>query len=172
MGGHLVPGFHHWLHGLVATQNLWLMQFLLVTLVLLWPGARFFRKGVPALLRASPDMNSLVSLGAGAAWAYSVLVTFAPGLVPEDSRAVYYEAAAVIVTLILFGRSLEARARGRAGAAIARLVALPPCACRPNPRRWQLPPFWSVTGCNCARVSGLRWMVWCLKVPPPLMNPC
>lgn len=126
MGGHLVPGFHHWLHGFVATQSLWLMQFVLVTLVLVWPGARFFRKGLPALWRGAPDMNSLVALGAGAAWAYSVLVTFAPALIPAESRAVYYEAAAVIVTLILFGRSLEARARGRAGAAIARLVALQP----------------------------------------------
>lgn len=140
MGGHLVPGFHHWLHGLVATQSLWLMQFLLVTLVLLWPGARFFRKGVPALLRASPDMNSLVALGAGAAWAYSVLVTFAPDLIPAQSRAVYFEAAAVIVTLILFGRSLEARARGRAGAAIARLVALQPrTALRLSPQPEEVP---------------------------------
>ncbi len=126
MGGHLVPGFHHWLHGLIATQSLWLAEFLLVTLVLIWPGARFFRKGIPALFRAAPDMNSLVALGAGAAWGWSALVTFAPGLIPSASRAVYFEAAAVIVTLILFGRSLEARARGRAGAAIARLVALQP----------------------------------------------
>jgi Cu+-exporting ATPase len=140
MGGHLVPGFHHLLHGLVATQSLWLMQFLLVTLVLLWPGARFFRKGVPALLRASPDMNSLVALGAGAAWAYSVLVTFAPDLIPAQSRAVYFEAAAVIVTLILFGRSLEARARGRAGAAIQRLVALQPrTALRLSPQPEEVP---------------------------------
>lgn len=126
MGGHLVPGFHYFLHGLIAPQSLWLAEFVLVTLVLLWPGARFFRKGIPALLRASPDMNSLVALGAGAAWAYSALVLFAPGLVPPASRAVYFEAAAVIVTLILLGRSLESRARGRAGAAIARLVALQP----------------------------------------------
>ena len=126
MGGHLLPGFHHWLHGLIALQTLWAAEFLLVTLVLVWPGARFFRKGIPALLKAAPDMNSLVALGAGAAWAYSTLVTFAPMLIPAGSRAVYYEAAAVIVTLILFGRALEARARGRAGAAISRLVALQP----------------------------------------------
>ena len=126
MGGHLVPGFHHWLHGLIPMQTLWLVEFALVTLVLVWPGARFFRKGLSALMRAAPDMNSLVALGAGAAWAYSTLVTFAPALIPAASRAVYFEAAAVIVTLILLGRSLEARARGRAGAAIARLVALQP----------------------------------------------
>ena len=130
MGGHLVPAFHHWLHGKIDMQALWIAEFFLVTLVLIWPGARFFRKGIPGLLRGSPDMNSLVAMGAGAAWGWSALVTFAPGLIPPASRAVYFEAAAVIVTLILIGRSLEARARGRAGAAIARLVALQPKTAR------------------------------------------
>ena len=126
MGGHLVPAFHHWLHMTFGTQNLWLAQFLLATLVLVVPGRRFFLKGIPALLHGGPDMNSLVAVGTGAAWAYSTLVTFAPGLIPEASRAVYFEAAAVIIVLILLGRTLEARARGRAGAAIARLVKLQP----------------------------------------------
>jgi P-type Cu+ transporter len=126
MGGHLIPAFHHWLMGLIPMQTLWLAQFLLVTLVLLGPGRRFFAKGLPALARAAPDMNSLVALGTGAAWAYSTTVTFAPALVPETARAVYFEAAAVIIVLILLGRTLEARARGRAGAAIARLVRLQP----------------------------------------------
>ncbi|MCZ8088724.1 MAG: heavy metal translocating P-type ATPase, partial [Rhodobacteraceae bacterium] len=126
MGGHLLPAFHHWLMGVVPMQALWVAQFLLVTLVLLGPGRRFFAKGVPALLRGSPDMNALVAMGTGAAWAYSTVVTFAPALVPAPSRAVYFEAAAVIVVLILLGRFLEARARGRAGAAIARLVGMQP----------------------------------------------
>jgi Cu+-exporting ATPase len=126
MGGHLFPAFHHWLMGLIPMQTLWLAQFLLVTLVLLGPGRRFFAKGLPALARGAPDMNSLVAVGTGAAWAYSTVVTFAPALVPENARAVYFEAAAVIIVLILLGRMLEARARGRAGAAIARLVRLQP----------------------------------------------
>ncbi len=130
MGGHLIPGFHHWLHGLIGLQTLWLIEFVLVTLVLLGPGRRFFLKGVPALLRASPDMNSLVAVGTGAAWLYSTLVTFWPALIPAASRAVYFEAAAVIVVLILLGRALETRARGRAGAAIARLVQLAPRTAR------------------------------------------
>lgn len=130
MGGHLVPAFHHWLMGLVGMQTLWITQFVLVTLVLLGPGRRFAVKGWPALLRGAPDMNSLVAVGTGAAWAYSTLVTFAPGLFPDAARAVYFEAAAVIVVLILLGRTLEARARGRAGAAIARLVGLQPKVAR------------------------------------------
>ena len=130
MGGHLYPPFHHWLMGLIGVMPLWLAQFVLVTAVLIGPGRRFFAKGIPALLRGSPDMNALVAVGTGAAWAYSTVVVFAPALIPEASRAVYFEAAAVIVVLILLGRTLEARARGRAGAAIARLVTLQPKVAR------------------------------------------
>ena len=126
MGGHLIPAFHHWLHGAIGMGPLWMMQFLLVTLVMAFPGRRFLQKGIPALLRGGPDMNSLVAVGTLAAWGWSSVVLFAPGLVPEASRAVYFEAAAVIVTLILLGRALEARARGQAGAAIARLVGMQP----------------------------------------------
>jgi Cu+-exporting ATPase len=130
MGGHLFPAFHMWLHMKVGLPLLWQVEFVLATLVLALPGRRFFVKGLPALARLSPDMNSLVAVGTLAAWAYSTVVTFAPGWVPEASRAVYFEAAAVIVALILLGRSLEARARGRAGAAIARLVGLQPKTAR------------------------------------------
>ena len=71
-------------------------------------------------------MNSLVALGTTAAYGFSVVATFAPGLLPPGTAAVYYEAAAVIVVLILLGRTLEARAKGRTGAAIRRLVGLAP----------------------------------------------
>ncbi len=130
MGGHAVPAFHHWLHDLVGMQTLWLAQFLLTTLVLIGPGRRFYTVGLPALIRGAPDMNSLVAIGTLAAWAYSTLATFAPSLLPDTARAVYFEAAAVIVTLILLGRWLEARAKGRTGAAIARLVGLQPRTAR------------------------------------------
>ena len=126
MGAHLFPAFHHWLMGVISTPNLWLVQFGLTTLVLALPGRRFFSRGLVALAHGGPDMNSLVAVGTGAAWAYSTLVTFAPHLLPASARAVYFEAAAVIVVLILLGRTLEARAKGRAGAAIARLVKLQP----------------------------------------------
>ncbi len=130
MGGHVVPAFHHWLHHQFGMQTIWIVQFVLTTLVLFGPGRRFFTSGVPALFRAAPDMNSLVAIGTFAAWAYSSVATFAPIILPETARAVYFEAAAVIVTLILLGRWLELRAKGRTGAAIARLVGLQPRTAR------------------------------------------
>jgi len=126
MGGHLVPPFHHWLVQTIGQTPLWLGQFLLATAVLIGPGRGFYTAGLPALMRAAPDMNSLVAIGTLAAWGYSTVALFAPALLPESAQAVYFEAAAVIVTLILLGRWLEARARGRTGAAIARLVGLQP----------------------------------------------
>ncbi|HMM08132.1 MAG TPA: heavy metal translocating P-type ATPase, partial [Paracoccus solventivorans] len=130
MGGHAYPPFHHWLMSAVGTQPLWILQFLLTLAVLAGPGRIFFTIGIPALLRGAPEMNSLVAMGAGAAFVYSTVATFAPGVLPPDGVHVYYEAAAVIVTLILLGRWLEARARGRAGQAIRRLVELAPATAR------------------------------------------
>jgi len=124
MGGHLIPAFHHWVHMTIGMWESWFVQFVLTSLVLFGPGLMFFRHGIPALLRGAPDMNSLVAVGTFAAWGFSVVSTFAPGLLPPGAAAVYFEAAAVIVTLILLGRWLEARARGRTGAAIARLVGM------------------------------------------------
>lgn len=126
MGGHLIPAFHHWQMQSFGTFPLRLVQFILTTAVLFGPGRVFFRLGVPALFKGAPEMNSLVVLGAGAAWIWSTVVTFAPQIIPETGRFVYFEAAAVIVTLILLGRWLEGRARGQAGAAIRGLMALRP----------------------------------------------
>jgi len=123
MGSHLVPSFHHWVMMTLGAWN-WRLQFVLTTIVLFGPGLRFFSKGVPALIKGAPDMNALVALGSGAAWTYSLVATFLPGLLPEGTANVYYEAAAVIVTLILTGRFLEARAKGRTGEAIKKLVGL------------------------------------------------
>jgi Cu+-exporting ATPase len=126
MGSHLVPAFHDWVAATLGHRESWYLQFALTTLVLFGPGLRFYRKGVPALLRLAPDMNSLVALGTLAAYGYSLLATFLPSLLPPGTVNVYYEAAAVIVTLILLGRMLEARARGRTSAAIKHLVTLAP----------------------------------------------
>ncbi len=124
MGSHLIPAMHMFVMDHVGMQNSWLLQFVLSTLVLFGPGLRFFRKGVPALLRLRPDMNSLVVIGALAAWGFSTVATFAPQALPAGTVNVYFEAAAVIVTLILIGRLLEARAKGRTSAAISRLAGL------------------------------------------------
>lgn len=124
MGAHLIPAFHRWLIDTFALQNIWYFQFLLTSLVLLIPGRQFYTKGFPALLRLAPDMNSLVAVGTSAAYLYSVVATFAPVLLPPGTVNVYYEAAAVIVALILLGRFLEARAKSRTSDAIQRLVRL------------------------------------------------
>ncbi|WP_369908015.1 heavy metal translocating P-type ATPase [Tropicimonas sp. IMCC34043] len=124
MGGHVIPGFHALIDGTIGRQASWVIQFVLTTLVLAGPGRRFYLKGYPALFRGAPDMNSLVAIGTSAAYGYSVIATFLPGLLPAETRAVYFEAAAVIVVLILLGRWLEARAKGRTGQAIRKLVGL------------------------------------------------
>ena len=126
MGAHLIPGMHHWIATTIGTQRNWLLQAVLCTAVLAGPGRIFFVKGLPALWRLAPEMNSLVALGAGSAWLYSMVATFSPSWLPEGTRNVYFEAAAVIVTLILLGRMLEARAKGRTGAAISQLLKLQP----------------------------------------------
>ena len=124
MGGHFIPGIHMLIEGTIGRQASWLIQFALTTAVLVGPGRQFYLKGIPALLKGAPDMNSLVAVGTGAAYLYSLVATFLPGLLPASVRAVYYEAAAVIVVLILIGRWLEARAKGRTGAAIQALLGL------------------------------------------------
>ncbi|MFN6978092.1 MAG: heavy metal translocating P-type ATPase, partial [Gemmobacter sp.] len=126
MGGHLIPAFHHWVMTSIGMAASWWMQAVLATLVLAGPGRAFFVRGIAALRHGAPDMNSLVALGTGAAWGWSMAVLLVPRAIPEPSRAVYFEAAVVIVTLILVGRWMEARARGQAGAAIRRLAALAP----------------------------------------------
>ncbi len=130
MGGHAVPGLADALDRAIGREALWIVQFLLVSLVLAWPGRRFLVRGLPALARGAPDMDSLVALGTLAAWGYSTVATFAPDRLPAGSVAVYFEAAGVIVTLILLGRWMEARARGRTGAAIRSLLDLRPRTAR------------------------------------------
>ncbi len=124
MGSHLIPSMHHWVMENIGEGPSWYLQFVLTSLVLLIPGRRFYTKGFPALLRMAPDMNSLVAVGTLAAYAYSVVATFLPRLLPAGTVNVYYEAAAVIVALILLGRFLEAQAKGRTSQAIQRLVGL------------------------------------------------
>ncbi|MEH6584554.1 MAG: heavy metal translocating P-type ATPase [Halioglobus sp.] len=124
MGSHMVPAIHDWIMNTLGMGVSWVIQFVLTTIVLAWPGRQFYLKGFPALFKGAPDMNSLVALGSSAAWGFSAVALFAPTLLPDGTRVVYFEAAAMIVTLILLGRFLEARAKGRTGQAIRKLVGL------------------------------------------------
>nr|WP_192871364.1 heavy metal translocating P-type ATPase [Advenella sp. S44] len=124
MGAHVFPAFHQFIAQTIGTQSSWYIQFILTSAVLAGPGRRFFVKGMPALLRLAPDMNSLVAVGTSAAYLYSVVATFVPAWLPEGTVNVYFEAAAVIVALVLLGRYLEARAKGNTSEAIRRLAGL------------------------------------------------
>ena len=126
MGSHMVPAWHHLIMRTIGMEASWTLQFVLTTLVLVGPGRDMLVRGARALMRRAPDMNSLVALGAGAAWSYSTVALLLPGLLPETARGVYFEAAAVIVTLILMGRWFELRAKGRTGAALRALIGLQP----------------------------------------------
>jgi len=130
MGGHVWPAFDVWLMGFMGRQELYIVLFVLASVVQFGPGLRFYRQGWPALIRGGPDMNTLVMLGTSAAYGYSVVATYFPWILPEGTVHVYYEASAVIITLILLGRYLEASAKGRTGEAISKLVGLQPRSAR------------------------------------------
>ena len=112
MGGHLFPALHHLVHQTIGQETSWLLQFALTTLVLLWPGREFFQRGVPAILRGAPEMNSLVVLGTSAAWGFSTVALFFPSLLPEGTRAVYFEAAAVIRHVDFAGALAGSQSKG------------------------------------------------------------
>ena len=130
MGPMLWMPLGHWLDARLGWRGQGLLQMLLAAPVLFWAGRRFLRHGWAELRSLSPGMSSLVMLGGGAAFGYSTLVLLAPGSFPPGTAHFYFEATAVIVTLILLGKWLEGRAKGRASAAIRRLVALRPLTAR------------------------------------------
>ena len=133
MGGH-IPGLG--LHHLVSpTASTWI-QFLLATPVVLWAGWPFFVRAWQSVVNRSLNMFSLIALGTGAAYAYSMVATLAPGAFPAGFRGmdgvvpVYFEAAAVITVLVLLGQVLELRAREATGGAIRALLNLAPKTAR------------------------------------------
>lgn len=130
MGGHLVPALHHLRAAWIDDRTFGLIQLALATLLLAGPGRSFFVGGFKAARHASPDMNTLVSLGSGAAYLFSLLSLVGPAWLPEEARHLYFEPAMVIVTLVLLGRFIEGRARRRATDSIERLAALRPARCR------------------------------------------
>jgi Cu+-exporting ATPase len=127
---HMLGGGHHSLLPRWFTSP-W-TQLLLTTPVLFWCGADFFKGAISAFRQHSADMNTLVAAGTGIAWLTSLFTTLFPQvLIAEGLPAdVYYESAAVILTLVLLGRLLEARARGQTSAAIRRLLQLQPPTAR------------------------------------------
>ena len=119
---------------LLGDAKPWL-ELVLATPVVQWAGWPFFVRGVQSVRNRSPNMWTLIGLGVGAAWAYSVTATLLPGVFPPSFRvdgrvAVYFEAAAVIVSLTLLGQVLELRARSETGAAIRALLGLAPKTAR------------------------------------------
>ncbi|WP_293676623.1 heavy metal translocating P-type ATPase [uncultured Phenylobacterium sp.] len=131
MGGHLVD-LHHYLS---AERSAWL-QFALATPVVLWAGWPFLERGVASLRTRNLNMFTLIAMGVGVAWAYSVVAVLAPGLFPPRFRTsagnvpVYFEAAAVITVLALLGQVLELRAREQTSGAIRALMDLAPKTAR------------------------------------------
>jgi Cu+-exporting ATPase len=123
----LFPPLEAWLmttfgHGVMSGLN-WVM-LALATPIQFGPGLRFYRQGWQSLCSGSPDMNSLVMLGTSAAYFYSLGVVLFPGLFPPQARHAYFEAAGVVITLILLGKYLEALAKGRTSEAMRRLLSL------------------------------------------------
>jgi Cu+-exporting ATPase len=106
------------------------VQLVLIAPVFVWTGWPIHKTGWLALSHRTADMNSLITLGTIAAFGYSLVVTFAPTLVPENAREVYYEAVGVIITLILLGRLLETKAKAGTGEAIRTLIGLQPRTAR------------------------------------------
>ena len=131
MGGH-VFGIDRFIP---PTLNPW-VQMALATPVVLWAGWPFFARGVASVRNRSLNMFSLIALGTGAAWGYSMVAAIAPGLFPAELRSVhgtvpvYFEAAAVIITLVLLGQVLELQAREATGGAIRALLDLAPKTAR------------------------------------------
>lgn len=131
MGGHLTT-----LHMTIAAQFSNWLQLLLATPVVLWAGWPFFERAWQSLIKRNLNMFTLIAMGTGVAWVYSVVATAKPGLFPQNFRsadgsvAVYFEAAAVITVLVLLGQVLELRAREQTGGAIRALLDLAPTSAR------------------------------------------
>jgi len=132
MGGHIFPALHHLVPMRVST---WI-QLVFATPVVLWAGWPFFERGLASLKSRNLNMFTLIAMGTGVAWAYSVVAALAPGIFPPAFRgadggvAIYFEAAAVITVLVLLGQVLELRARERTSGAIKALLNLSPKTAR------------------------------------------
>jgi len=131
MGSHLFD-----FHAFISPQNLNWLQLALATPVVLWAGWPFFQRGAASIVNRSLNMFTLIAMGIGVAWLYSIVATIAPGIFPSDMQGmggavpVYFEAAAVITALALLGQVLELRAREQTSGAIKALLGLAPKTAR------------------------------------------
>jgi Cu+-exporting ATPase len=168
--GHIVPG------GLMN----W-VELALATPVVLWGGWVFFQRGWLSLVHRRLNMFTLIALGTGTAFLYSLMATIAPGIFPPSFRGhggavpVYFEAAAIITTLVLLGQVLELRARSQTSSAIRALLELAPKTARmvgPGGSEQDVPLDRIHPGDHLRVRPGekSRWMAWCSKEPVPLMN--
>jgi len=131
MGGHIFPALDH----IVSQRTSAAIQLVLATPAVLWGGWPFFQRGWLSLKTLHLNMFTLIAMGTGVAWTYSMVATLAPGIYPASFReggnvAVYFEAAAVITVLVLLGQVLELRARERTSGAIKALLNLAPKTAR------------------------------------------
>ncbi|MGE5124451.1 MAG: heavy metal translocating P-type ATPase [Acidobacteriaceae bacterium] len=117
--GEFIPGLKS-----IPTGVNWIVLFVLTTPVLFWAGSRYFVGAWSATRHRTADMNTLIALGTGAAYLYSVVATFFPSALPEGLRSIYYDTTSIIIALILMGQVLEARAKGQTNEAIRKLMGL------------------------------------------------
>jgi Cu+-exporting ATPase len=128
----MLPAMHGWLSG----PALALVEFALATPVVLWGGWPFFVRMCQSIVNRYPNMFTLIGIGTGTAYLYSVVAAFVPSVFPASFQSehggveLYFESAAVIVTLVLLGQVMELRARSRTGAAIRALLGLAPKTAR------------------------------------------
>ena len=123
-----IPGLQDLSPGVM--RSLWTLSGFLTIPIMVYVGGRFFTGGWSAFRRHDANMDTLVALGTGAAWLYSTVAVAFPGLFPEGTAHPFYEATAVVITLVVLGQALEARARGRTSQAVRRLMDLRPLVAR------------------------------------------
>ena len=157
------------------------VQLLLAAPVVLWGGWPFFERGWQSVVSRNLNMFTLIALGTGTAFAFSVVATLAPGFFPDSFRghhgevAVYFEPAAVIVTLVLLGQVLELRARRQTGSAIRALLGLAPKTARrigEDGREEDVALDLVVPATGSGFVPARRFpsMAWLSRAPVPLMS--
>jgi Cu+-exporting ATPase len=129
-GPQLVFGMAGWLPDIGSGRLFWLAIGLLTLAMLAYSGGHFFSGALKLARRREANMDTLIALGTGTAWVYSMIILALPGLVPEMARHAYFEAAAIIIAFINLGSALEMRARGRTSEAIKRLIGLQPRTAR------------------------------------------